>query len=70
MYMSMSFLSTHCLNCFENNSAYDIAYHIYEFLHQVIVCHCHTMLTWDEYSEHIITNPLLIRIISAAYTVL
>ena len=26
MYMSMSFLSTHCLNCFENNSAYNISY--------------------------------------------
>ena len=40
-------------------------------MHQVIVSHCHTMLTWHEYSEHdVITNRLLIRIISVAYTVL
>ena len=48
-----------------------IPYHIYEFLHQVIVRHFDTMLTWHECSEHdIITNRLLIRIISVAYTVL
>ena len=70
MYMSLSHFCLHIV-CIVLKIILHIPYHIYDFLHQVIVRHCHTMLTWHDYSEHvIITNRLLIRIISMAYTVL